>query len=393
MSDRGDPLSDLDFAAMVHPSLSEHEREIADATVAAIFEREIADVAAIIERVDEDTTRAAVASGLDTLILSKAPSAPTVPHSTYLGASDLGAILGLDPFRTPLDVWASKTGRLARADAPDDIEAEAGNDHEAGVIAGAVRKLKRLGVLVSHEYPGPGTMRGREAPFDGNVLVPPQLAGQARYLLGLWRGATLDAVVTHREHGEVPLEAKMVGVGLAHLWGPELAGGAAIPERVLAQVHWQALHLRETHFARVPIAYVAADICGTDRRLYEVVIDDEMIDDLLAAARAWWLRHVIHDEMPTPNERDLETLRRVFPEPKRPLSPFVPDEVRLLAEDYAIGREITMRHHVETQKIAAKLCAVLGEAEGYKWRGGKVTWRTDAQGRRRLYVKVRPDNE
>lgn len=30
-----------------------------------------------------------------------------------IGASDIGAIAGLNPFRTPLDVWAEKTGRVA----------------------------------------------------------------------------------------------------------------------------------------------------------------------------------------------------------------------------------------------------------------------------------------
>ena len=35
----------------------------------------------------------------------------TRERSKYLGGSDLGAILGLSPYRTPLEVWMDKTGR------------------------------------------------------------------------------------------------------------------------------------------------------------------------------------------------------------------------------------------------------------------------------------------
>ena len=307
---------------------------------------------------------------------SFAPSAPTVPHASYLGASDIGAILGLDPFKTPLDVWARKTGRVPEG--PSSEEIEAGNDHEAGVIAGAVRKLRRRGVLASCMYPGPGTIRGGTWTLDGDP----------------WRAATLDAAIVLVDGTQAALEAKLVGAGRAHEWGPEPAGAAGVPERVLAQVHWQTMHLRE-RWTSMParVAYVAADICGTDRRLYEVVIDDDLVCELLEAGRAWWERHVLHDEMPVPTARDIATLGRVFPTVERPLSPFVPFEVRQLAEDYSIGREITLRHHVETQKIGALLRAALGDAEGYRWHGGKVTWRETADGSRRLYVKVRRTDE
>lgn len=307
--------------------------------------------------------------------VSLAPSAPTTPHSTYLGASDLGAILGLDPFRTPLDVWAEKTGRTVNGESD---EADAGNDHEAGVIAGAVRKLRRRGVLVSHEYPGPGTI-------VSDRMIGPRFER--------WRGSTLDSVLVHREHGECALEAKLVGAGMAHLWGPEPAGAAAIPERVLSQVHWQTLHLREARGVRAPVAYVAADICGTDRRLYEVAIDDDMVAELLEAGRTWWLRHVIGDDMPVPTARDIATLARVFPRAEKPLSPFAPYDVRELAEEYAIASEYARRVQEERDRLGAKLRAMLGDAAGYRWDGGQVTWKENVAGDRSLRVWIREDRK
>ena len=35
----------------------------------------------------------------------------TQDRAKYLGGSDVGAILGLSPYKTPLDVWLEKTGK------------------------------------------------------------------------------------------------------------------------------------------------------------------------------------------------------------------------------------------------------------------------------------------
>lgn len=35
----------------------------------------------------------------------------THDRTKYLGGSDIGAILGLSPYKTPLDVWLEKTAK------------------------------------------------------------------------------------------------------------------------------------------------------------------------------------------------------------------------------------------------------------------------------------------
>ena len=37
-------------------------------------------------------------------------------RKTGIGGSDIAAILGLSPYRTPVDVWAEKTGRATAQD-------------------------------------------------------------------------------------------------------------------------------------------------------------------------------------------------------------------------------------------------------------------------------------
>lgn len=363
--DRGTDPDDVDFAALVDPALSTRPADV----LAATIEREI-------------FAPFAEAHGLPTPTVHfervEAPSAPTVPHASYLGASDIGAILGLDPMRTALDVWCEKKGIVIFEGSP---ETEAGNDHEQAVVRGFERRMKRAGLVDRAEYPGPGTIVADT--FGTSVLD-----GDA---WRAWRGATLDAVVHHRDHGPCALEAKYVGAGQADAWGPEPAGEEGIPIRTLVQVHWQTLHARERFGWKAPVAFVAADI-GTDRRAYEIAIDDALIERLVEAGREWWRRHVIGGEMPEPTERDVETLAAVFPRVRRRgLSPFPPDGLRELAEDYAVAREIALRHRNELARVGAKLRALIGDAEGYQWRGGRVTWREDTAGDRRLHVRIWKD--
>lgn len=292
----------------------------------------------------------------------RAPSAPTVDHASYLGASDIGAILGLDPMRTALDVWAEKTRRIVFVSSP---EIEAGNDHEEAVVRGFTRRARREGLVERVDYPGPGTI----------------VAG--------FRGATLDARARLVGERNAVVEAKLVGAGMADAWGPEPAGADGIPLRTLAQVHWQTMHARERFGGTWDVGFVAADIAGTDRRLYQIPIDDRMILELEDAGREWWRAHVVADVMPEPTARDLETLSAIFPHVERfGLSPFPPSGLRELVEDYAAAREITIRHRDELARIGARVRAMLGGAEGYTWRGGRVTWREDAAGARRLHVKI-----
>jgi RNase P/RNase MRP subunit POP5 len=284
-----------------------------------------------------------------------AQSAPTIARVGYCGASDIAAIIGVDPFRTPLDVWASATGRAAPLPS---MAMEAGNDHEAAVIAGYRRRVTRHGLVEHVEHPGPGTLL---SPRDSR------------------RGATPDAIARHARYGPIVVEAKYVGSGGAHAWGPEDAGADGLPEHVLCQVHWQTLTVREVYGWAAPVAHVAADI-GTDRRVYEVEIDEALLEALLEAFGPWWAAHVDVDEAPMPTERDLDTLARVYARPDRGLLD-APPEVALLASDYDVAREGVKLAEERRDLVAAQLCAMLGNVEGYRGAWGKASWSSRTRSR------------
>lgn len=288
---------------------------------------------------------------------SRAPSAPTRDHATYMGGSDIAAILGLDPFRTALGVWCEKTGHLAN----ETNEAmEAGNDHESGVIAGYARRVVERAKIVERViYPGPGTLISPKDPR---------------------RGATPDAIALHVAYGEIDVQAKYPGTGSGLGWGDPADGPEGIPEAVLVQVTWETLHLREVRGARAEVAHVAADL-GTDRRLYQIPIDDTLIADLLDAFADFWRKHIDGGEMPLVVGQDRETLARLYPRASDLLIEDTPVEIVALAEQYDKARAAAKLVELEQERVAALIQAALGEHQGFKGPWGKCAWLNATRGK------------
>lgn len=72
-----------------------------------------------------------------------------------LGGSDIGAVVGLDPFRGPLDVYLEKTGELAPdEDTPDLLRGRTLEPIVARMYAAQTgRKLTRVGLIQHSAYP------------------------------------------------------------------------------------------------------------------------------------------------------------------------------------------------------------------------------------------------
>lgn len=287
--------------------------------------------------------------------VSTAPSAPTRDHATYLGGSDIAAILGLDPFRTPLSVWGEKVRgiRVVPSEAM-----EAGNDAEPAIVRGYARQWgERLARVTDVSYPGPGTLLSPRDP---------------------WRGATPDA--TARRRGAlIAVQAKLVGLGMAHQWGDPEDGPEGVPEHVQLQVTWESLHLHEALGVPMPeVAHVVAMI-GTDRPIYEVPVDQELVADLLDVARDWWRRHVERGEMPMVTERDAATVAQLYPQPRAALDESPSDETLELVRRYDAARAEAKRAAEAKDLIANQLTAAIGDREGFGGAWGRATWRPSSR--------------
>jgi predicted phage-related endonuclease len=295
------------------------------------------------------------------VIESAAPSAPTLPHASYLGGSDIAAILGIDPFRSALSVWGEKTGRLTGTTSP---AMEAGNDFEGAIVAGYRRRVlgARVGALSGVaelvSYPGPGTLRSSRDP---------------------WRAATPDALAILRRRGGAVAQAKLVGFGMSREWGAEEDGPDGVPAHVHAQVHWETLHAREALGIAGEVAHVVAAI-GTELRVYELEIDDAMISDLLDAGRDFWKRHVERGEMPIVTEKDRDQLVELFPRAREPLAEPSEDALELI-QRFDAARAIAKAADVTKETIAAQLCALIGDREGFSGKWGRAVWREQSRAR------------
>lgn len=263
---------------------------------------------------------------------------PTIDHSTYVGASDIAAVVGISPYKTALDVWAEKTGR---AKFEGNRPTRAGQVLEPGILA-----------LYAEE-------QGVDLWFPGSIRRDDGT------------GCTPDAVSS----AGYDVQVKLVGVNQAKRWGDVHDGDGGIPPEVLAQIHYEAWHLREMFGVHDVRGHAVAQI-GTDQRVFDVSIDHEYADALVELGRRFWRDHVVADCMPEVGEASRDTLQALFPRvARKELSPMT-EEVALLAHRYRAladsGKEISD----ERERVAGQLCALIGDGSGLVSvsDGLRVTW-------------------
>lgn len=182
-----------------------------------------------------------------------------------IGGSDIGAILGFNPYRTAFDAWSELTGRTSRGEGPTSEAAEWGSLIEPVV---AERYARTNGVPLY----GNGADRYRHRAMPWITGRPDRLVTDA------------DAVFTHG------LEIKTTSKFNADDWGP--SGSADVPERVACQCRW---YMILTGLRRWDVAVL---IGGQEYRQYALVADDEIERYMIATAARWWEDHVLADRPP-----------------------------------------------------------------------------------------------
>ncbi len=173
-----------------------------------------------------------------------------------IGGSDIAALLGMSPFRTPVDLWLDKTGRADPT--PDNPAMRLGRELEPAVLA---RYAEQTGRGVSHI----GTLR--EGIYVANVDA-------------LAQGRVVEAKTSR------------------HGWDD-------VPEWYRAQVMWYL-----GFFPRVETGDIAAlFLLDGSFHIYPVERDDATIAGMRELATDWWSRYVIADVAPPPmSEADCKAL-------------------------------------------------------------------------------------
>lgn len=270
-----------------------------------------------------------------------------------LGGTDVSAIRGEHPWRSPWDVWMSKVHGV---DGPDRPEFAIGRWLEQPIAEWAAGDLGLPLVNV------------------GAVVGPES-----------WMRASPDFLLANPDGRRTILEIK-TDLFPGEKWGP--APDGAIPPQYDDQVQWYMLCLAGTGPVRADVAVVAVYLKGSnERRLYTVEANPERQAALRDFGREWWQRHIVDGE-PPPSDYSSgcrDGLARLHPEHSgvlRPATDAEEEAARVLADLQERVAELTDSR----EELRNWLRSRIGDDEGLRFHGGRVRWSRPSN---RLTVRIR----
>ena len=172
-----------------------------------------------------------------------------------IGSSDAAAAVGLNPYKSQLELWMEKTGQDANLPKPDP------NDETSPMYWGTL-----LEPIVAAHY---SKRTGNKVRRINAVLQHPRHA---------WMLANVDREVIGASEVQI-LECKTAGMNGARLWKD------GVPEYVQLQVQHQLAVTGKR------AADVAVLICGNELNVYRIERDDELIERLTSwkpSSGTWW---------------------------------------------------------------------------------------------------------
>lgn len=195
-----------------------------------------------------------------------------------IGGSDVPAILGLSPWKTPLDVYLDKIGESA-TDAVDD-------GPDTPIYWGNV-----LEDVVATEY---ARRTGHKIRRVNRQLVHPEIRIAT---------ANLDRMVVSTPAGPGVLECKTARAANDD-WGEP--GTDDVPDYYLAQVvHY--LGVTGYRWADLAVLFLS----DREFRIYHIERDDDLVSHLLESEQEWWREHVEARIPPAP--MSVEDMKRLWP--------------------------------------------------------------------------------
>ena len=257
-----------------------------------------------------------------------------------IGSSDAAAAVGLNPYKSQLELWMEKTGRDADLPKPDP------DDDSSPMYWGTL-----LEAFVATHYT---KKTGNKIRRVNAVLQHPEYS---------WMLANLDREVTGRAEVQI-LECKTAGMNGARLWKE------GVPEYVQLQVMHQ---LAVTGKAAADVAVL---VCGNEFRTYRIERDEAMIARLIELEAQFW-QYVETDTAPPADGSDSAdtALRALYPQDS--------GSVLNLSDDVGMGAIfaylVSVRSVITTQTameatFKQAIQQRIGDASKAVFEGGEVTW-------------------
>ena len=252
-----------------------------------------------------------------------------------IGGSDASAIAGLNRWRSPIEIWMEKTGRL--------------DDQELGEAAywGTV-----LEDVVAKEF---SKRSGLKVQRRNAILQHPK----HEFML-----ANIDRMIHDKERGKGILECKTAGEYKKGEWEDGL-----IPEEYALQVH-HYLMVTGLDFARIAVL-----IGGNKFEIRDIDRDEEIIDYLTKIESDFW--QLVKNGTPPPmdgSDSASKLLKLIYPQ-SIPTSIELPDS-QSLVDDFLRLQEMEKEIAAKKDTAANKLKDMMGENELGYTPGHKLSWKT-----------------
>lgn len=280
-------------------------------------------------------------------------------RKTYIGGTDCAPILGLSRWRSPIEVWAEKTGRIE----PEDISQKV-----------AVKLGTRLEEAVAELFT---EQTGKKVRRVNETMFHPKYS---------FLGANIDRKV---DGEDAILECKTTSAWKAKEWD-----GEELPQEYILQcMHYLAVTGRKK-------AYLAVLIGNQDFKLREIDADETLIKSIVEKEVYFWNTFIVPKVMPqTVTAKDGDILYKLYPKANE-------GEIRQLADKFnAIKESIDAlkqdRSALDSQirKLENEIKAEIGENEigdtgiwEIRWKNVHVdAFQCPEKNYRQLYYKKKED--
>lgn len=253
----------------------------------------------------------------------------------FIGSTDAAAVLGLSRWKTPLEVWAEKVGRIEPNDVSNEVAVKLGKKLEETVAEFFMdetgKKVRRVNKPIIHpDYDFIACQIDRD------------VVGE-------------DAI----------LECKTASGWKAKEWS-----GEDIPQEYIIQV------IHQLAVTGANKGYIAVLIGNQDFKWREIFRDEKVISSLISKEVEFWNNYVVPQQMPmmlTANDNDV--LYQLFSDPDTSSDVELSDEANILIEQIQSLAQDQMQLEDQIEKAKNELKAMLGDSERGHTGLWKLSWK------------------
>jgi putative phage-type endonuclease len=275
----------------------------------------------------------------------------SVDRSKYIGGSDIGAILGLSKFRTPVEVWMEKTGKETKQ--LDSLPLRFGSFAEE---------------FVASEY---ARATGFELLRDESIYIHPTHSFMSAHIDRFVLGAGIDRPPTRI------LECKTANPFARGEWGEP--GTDQVPMSYLCQCIW---YMAITGIEQCDLAVLFGN---SDFRIYEIERDLELEALVIEKALDFWNEYVLKDTPPpAQTEGDYQALFKKS-DPSKTIEANL-KTVELIRQLQSLGKQSSdvdeqitqIKQHIMNEMKEAEVLSFQGTVIA-TWKAPKPSFRLDSK--------------